>query len=69
MGVFSMAGAASGAAVRETVPKVDLHRYVGRWYEIAKYPNWFEKKCERNAVAEYAIRPDGKISVVNSCAT
>ena len=62
-----MARAAGRDAPLETVAKVDLSRYVGRWYEIAKYPNWFERKCARDVTATYAVRPDGKISVVNRC--
>ncbi|MFN3609532.1 MAG: lipocalin family protein [Hyphomonas sp.] len=50
-----------------TVAEVDLDRYVGKWHEIARYPNWFERGCV-TAVAEYAQLPDGKISVTNSCA-
>lgn len=50
-----------------TVPRVDLQRYTGSWYEIARYANRFEKNCDRDITAEYAIRDDGKISVVNSC--
>lgn len=50
-----------------TVPSVDLNRYVGRWYEIARYPNRFENKCDRDVTATYALRPDGKISVANAC--
>lgn len=64
-----MAGAASSNSRLETVAKVDLERYVGKWYEIAKYPNRFEKKCDRDVTAEYVARPDGKVSVVNSCTT
>ena len=64
-----MARAASSDSLLESVAKVDLNRYTGRWYEIAKYPNRFESKCDSNVTATYAIRPDGKISVVNSCAT
>jgi apolipoprotein D and lipocalin family protein len=62
-----MSRAAISSVSLETVPKVDLNRYIGRWYEIAKYPNRFERKCDRNATAAYSIRPDGKISVVNAC--
>ena len=69
VGVFSLARAASSDSLLESVAKVDLNRYTGRWYEIAKYPNRFESKCDSNVTATYAIRPDGKISVVNSCAT
>ncbi|MEH0155267.1 lipocalin family protein [Limibacter armeniacum] len=47
-----------------TVAKVDLQKYIGRWYEIARFPNSFEKelKC---VTATYAIKNDGKISVTN----
>ncbi len=51
----------------ETVAHVDLGRYVGKWYEIARYPNRFEKECARDVTAEYATLPNGKISVVNTC--
>lgn len=64
-----MARAAKSDSPLESVAKVDLSRYLGRWYEIAKYPNRFERKCDRNVTANYAIRPDGKISVVNRCTT
>jgi apolipoprotein D and lipocalin family protein len=69
MGVFSMARAADGDPLLETVAKVDLSRYLGHWYEIAKYQNRFERKCERDVTATYAVRADGKISVVNRCTT
>jgi apolipoprotein D and lipocalin family protein len=68
-GAFSVARSARGQAALESVPKVDLSRYTGRWYEIAKYPNRFERKCDCNVTATYTIRPDGKIGVVNACAT
>jgi apolipoprotein D and lipocalin family protein len=41
---LSSATAAEPAPL-QTVPQVDLQRYMGRWYEIAKFPNWFQKKC------------------------
>jgi apolipoprotein D and lipocalin family protein len=69
VGACSMAKATDSDTPLVTVPKVELSRYVGRWYEIAKYPNRFERKCESNVTANYAIRPDGKVSVVNSCTT
>jgi len=53
-------------AVPQTVSEVDLDRYMGRWHEIARYPNSFEKGC-LDTVAEYALKPDGSVSVVNSC--
>ncbi len=50
-----------------TVPHVEVARYLGRWYEIARYPNWFEKQCDRDVIATYALREDGKIGVQNAC--
>lgn len=50
----------------ETVTHVDLDRYVGKWYEIARYPNRFERECDRNVTAEYTKQPR-RILVVNSC--
>lgn len=52
----------------ETIPYVDLERYQGRWFEIARYPARFERKCARNTTAQYTL-VDGKIRVVNACTT
>ena len=46
---------------------VDLKRYAGRWYEIAKYPNKFQRNCKANTAANYTIKDNGKIEVVNEC--
>ncbi|MDX2236249.1 MAG: lipocalin family protein [Hyphomonadaceae bacterium] len=55
------------ASVPITVePSVDLQRYAGRWYEIARYPNWFERGCQ-DVTAEYALQADGRVRVVNTC--
>lgn len=49
------------------VPKVDLALYGGKWYEIARYPNRFQRGCA-GATAEYTLAPDGKsVEVVNRC--
>ena len=48
------------------VPAVDADRYLGRWYEIARYPNGFQKECEA-VTATYSKREDGLIKVVNAC--
>jgi apolipoprotein D and lipocalin family protein len=52
-----------------TVPSVNLDRYVGKWYEIAKYPNRFQKKCVGNTTAIYTKKADGRLEVLNSCRT
>lgn len=48
------------------VQTLDLDRYLGRWYEIARFPNRFEKGCV-GVTADYSLRTDGKIRVLNSC--
>ncbi len=50
-----------------TVDRVDLKKYAGLWYEIARIPNRFQKQCAQNTTAEYSLRGDGKIEVVNRC--
>jgi len=45
---------------------VDLDRYAGKWYEVARYDMRFEKGCE-GVTAEYSKRPDGLIRVLNTC--
>ena len=59
---------ASAPAV-QPVPDVDLDRYAGRWYEIARYPNKFQKDCTGNVIVSYGRRSDGRVDVRNTCAT
>jgi len=51
----------------KTVPSVDLRKYSGVWYEIARLPNKFQKDCVGDVTAEYTLQQDGKIKVVNRC--
>lgn len=53
----------------KTVAAVDLQRYIGLWYEVAKIPNRFQKQCVSGTTAEYIWREDGRIDVVNRCTT
>ncbi len=48
------------------VAELDLARYSGRWYEIARFPVPFQNRCTATT-AEYALQDDGRLSVVNSC--
>jgi apolipoprotein D and lipocalin family protein len=50
-----------------TVKGIDVPRYLGTWYEIAKFPNWFQKKCVGNTRAQYSMRSDGSLQVINRC--
>lgn len=45
---------------------VDLQKYLGRWYEIARYEQGFQKGCE-GVTADYTLRPNGSIEVINRC--
>jgi apolipoprotein D and lipocalin family protein len=61
--------AADAATGLQVVPSVDLDRYAGRWYEIARLPNRFQRECDSGTTATYTLRPDGRITVVNECRT
>lgn len=67
----AFAHAADGAppAVPPLTPiaSLDVPRYMGTWYEIAKYPNRFQKKCVADARANYSLQPDGRVKVINRC--
>lgn len=64
-GKFS-GGKRGNVAVPEPAKAVDLDRYLGQWYEYARYENGFERGCE-GVTAEYTLRDDGLIGVRNTC--
>ena len=51
------------------VDRVDVERYMGKWYEIATIPMWFQRKCASGTTANYTLNPDGTIEVINQCVT
>lgn len=59
-----------GPTTPRTVGTVDLQRYVGNWYEVARFPTSFQDsrslRCD-DVTATYTARPDGRIDVVNRC--
>ena len=64
------AHAAEPAAAKSPLPVVahlDLQRYSGRWYEVARLPNFFQRKCVGDVSADYSPLPSGQVSVVNRC--
>ena len=65
LGISALHGQAQDALT--TVPSVDVPRYMGAWFEIAKFPNRFQKMCASNTSAHYSARPDGTLSVRNRC--
>lgn len=66
-----VASCATGANLRPpaTVAEVDISRYMGKWHEIARLPNDFQDQCVADNTAEYTLRDDGRIDVVNRCRT
>ena len=60
------ASATPPPAALEVVPRVDLARYAGRWYEIASFPQPFQRGCT-DSRADYRLRGDGTVEVLNSC--
>jgi apolipoprotein D and lipocalin family protein len=52
-----------------SVAEVDLARYLGKWYEIASFPMFFQRHCVGDTTAEYALAPEGDVTVTNRCRT
>jgi apolipoprotein D and lipocalin family protein len=63
---FGVAAAEEQKSLR-VVPSVDLSRYAGTWYEIARFPNRFQKKCAGEVTAHYSLEANGTLTVVNRC--
>ena len=72
LGVACLAFLAPGSARAEPaalqpIARLDVQRYLGTWYEIAKFPNWFQRKCAEQTQAQYRLQGAGQIEVLNSC--
>ena len=73
--VLAALGAQAGPVLSSTaaaeplqpIAALDLPRYMGTWYEIARYPNWFQKKCVGDTRADYSLQPNGRVQVINRC--
>jgi len=69
--VLALTGAASAAmALPQAVASksIDPQRYLGRWYEVGRIPNSFQKNCEA-ATSDWAKAGDGQYAVVQTCRT
>ena len=51
----------------KVVDKVDLSKYTGLWYEIARIPNRFQEDCAKGTTAKYTLNDEQEIEVINSC--
>jgi apolipoprotein D and lipocalin family protein len=72
--VFVLAIALTSSATAQeapvqTIASLDVNRYVGTWYEIAKYPNRFQKQCASHTRAQYLTNAEGSLQVINRCVT
>jgi apolipoprotein D and lipocalin family protein len=68
MAALLMIGIALSSATPLIVVKnLDPARYIGTWYEIARFPNRFQDKCIGDVTATYAAASDGGLIVVNRC--
>ncbi len=61
-----LAGCSHVSLDSQPMPRVETEKYMGKWYEIARLPNRFEKGCD-GVTAEYALQQDGSVSVLNTC--
>ena len=51
----------------QTIERLDVVRYAGVWYEVAKFPNRFQRKCVGDTRAEYSVLAPGRLRVLNRC--
>ena len=65
-GLALQSASADGLPELQTVQSVELSRYMGTWYEIASFPQRFQKGCVAS-MATYSLRDDGKVNVLNQC--
>lgn len=63
----ALAQTAPASEVLEPITSLDVERYMGTWHEVAKYPNWFQRKCASNTHATYQVLGPGRVQVINRC--
>lgn len=64
--IFLFVGCSQKQEPLPTVIRVDLNRYLGTWYEIARFEHFFEEGC-KNVTANYSLLENEKIKVINKC--
>lgn len=67
LALFSLGGPVQANAPLDAIASLDVPRYMGTWYEIAKYPAWFQRKCVSSTSAQYSLQADGHLQVTNRC--
>jgi apolipoprotein D and lipocalin family protein len=51
----------------KTVEKLELDKYLGVWYEVARKPLYFQNNCDRDVTATYTLNENGNVAVDNRC--
>jgi apolipoprotein D and lipocalin family protein len=64
--IMTLTNCSTAGDIPKTVHEVDLLKYAGKWYEIAKFPNSFQKNCFCST-AEYTLTDKGYVKVFNEC--
>jgi apolipoprotein D and lipocalin family protein len=67
LALFGLGSGAQASAPLNTIASLDVPRYMGTWYEIAKYPAWFQRKCVSSTSAQYSVLEAGRVQVLNRC--
>jgi len=69
LGLLTASFAAQGSAGRplESLPSINVPDYLGTWYQVAWFPNQFQRQCVSDTQATYRDLPDGKLEVLNRC--
>ncbi len=59
----------STAQAAPALPTLDVPAYMGRWHQVALYPNRFQAQCLDSTTATYRLLEDGRVEVANRCRT
>ncbi|MET0173383.1 MAG: lipocalin family protein [Agrobacterium vaccinii] len=59
-------GPSGNSSVPQPIKPVEINRYLGQWFELARYENHLERNCEA-VTADYSLRKDGMVRVLNTC--
>lgn len=68
-GLLPAVAADAASAPPVPLPRLEVQPYMGTWYQVAWYPNWFQRKCASDTQATYRLLPEGRVEVLNRCRT
>jgi len=65
--LFALSLLAATVQGQQAVPQLDLARYTGNWFEIARTPNFWQRQCVADVVTHYELQPGDKFTIHNTC--